>query len=484
MLPGKKHRLFLRNRGKNSNLPALDILYSSKAGNKMKNLSRRTFLKSASVAASGAMFIPGLLSCSPNNKLNIAVIGVGGRGHANWSKATNENIVAMCDVDDSRAADGFNQYPGIPKFKDFRVMFDKMANKIDAVMISTPDHTHFAATMAAIQLGKHVYVEKPLAHNIWQLRTLRKAARHYNIVSQMGNQGHTTNGIRLIKEWYEAGVLGQVSEVHAWFGPFDFKPGGYWTKPGSYPPPAQPVPETLDWNLWLGPQAERPYNSVYVPKAWRGFYDFGNGLLGDWACHTIDAPFWALNLGMPHTVESTASNPLPDHSFISDQSEVTFHFGARGDKVPVQLHWHEGGLKPEIRPEWGVAKLPETGMVMIGDKKTLITGGRPNNPHLMVPDEEWQEFLKNAPEKTIPRVGEEQPQQEWIDAIKNNTLPGSNFDYATELTEMILVGVLSQRFVSKVEYDAKNMKVTNRPDIDAYIKEPMRDGWAYGEDLW
>ena len=449
----------------------------------MKNFSRRTFLKSTSAVAAGTLIIPNLFSCSANNKLNIAVIGVGGRGQANWSKATNENIVAMCDVDDDRAAEGFKLFPNAKKYKDFRVMFDEMANEIDAVMISTPDHTHFPAAMAAMQLGKHVYVEKPLAHNIWQLRTLKKAAKHYGIVSQLGNQGHTTNGIRLIKEWYNAGVLGQVSEVHAWFGPFDFKPGGYWTKPDNYPPSAQPVPAGLDWDLWLGPVAERSYNSVYVPKAWRGFYDFGNGLLGDWACHTIDAPFWALELGMPHTVEAVASNPQPDFSFISDESVVTYQFGARGDKVPVKMVWHEGGSKPEIRPEWGVDKLPDTGMVMIGDKKTLITGGRPNNPHLMVSDEEWNEFLKNAPAQTIPRVGEEEPQQEWIDAIKNNTLPGSNFDYASELNEMILIGVLAQRFVSRIEYDAVNMKINNRPELDVYLKEPAREGWRYGEDL-
>ena len=450
----------------------------------MKKLSRRTFLRSASAATAGTLIIPNILSCSANNKLNIAVIGVGGRGEANWSKATNENIVAMCDVDDNRAAEGFKLFPKAKKYKDFRVMFDEMANEIDAVIISTPDHTHFAATMTAMQLGKHVYVEIPLAHNIWQLRTLKKAAKHYGIISQMGNQGHTTDGIRSIKEWYDAGVLGQVREIHAWFGQFEFNPGGYWTKPESFPPPVHEVPSYLDWDLWLGPAANRPFNSAYAPKSWRGFYDFGNGLLADWGCHTLDGPFWALGLGMPHTIEGVVPNPVPDHSFIADESVVKYQFGARGDKVPVTLHWREGGSKPEIRPEWGVDRLPDTGMVMIGDKKTLITGGRPNNPHLMVSDEEWNEFLKNAPEKTIPRVGEEQPQQEWIEAIKNNTLPGSNFDYAADLSELALVGVLAQRFASRIEYDAKNMKVTNRPDIDAYIKEPVRNGWAYGEDLW
>ena len=449
----------------------------------MKNLSRRSFLRSTSAVAAGTLIIPNLISCSANNKLNIAVIGVGGRGQANWSKATKENIVAMCDVDDNRAAEGFKLFPKAKKYKDFRVMFDEMANQIDAVIISTPDHTHFAATMIAMQLGKHVYVEKPLAHNIWQVRTLKKAAKHYGIISQMGNQGHTTNGIRLIKEWYDAGVLGQVKEIHAWFGPLNFSPGGYWTKPESFPPPTHEIPSYFDWDLWLGPATNRPFNNAYAPKSWRGFYDFGSGLLADWACHTLDGPFWSLGLGMPHTVEGVVPNPVFDHSFVASESVVKYQFGARGDKAPVTLHWREGGSKPEIRPEWGVDRLPDTGMVMIGDKKTLITGGRPNNPHLMVSDEEWNEFLKNAPEKIIPRIGEEQPQKEWIEAIKNNTLPGSNFDYAADLSELALVGVLAQRFASTINYDAENMKITNRPDIDAYIKEPVRKGWSYGEDI-
>ena len=450
----------------------------------MKNLSRRSFLKSTSVATVGAMIIPNLLSFSPNNRLNFAVIGVGGRGHANWGQVPGENIVAMCDVDDKRAAKGYKLHPKAKKYKDFRKMFDEMANEIDAVIISTPDHTHFAATMAAMQLGKHVYVEKPLAHNIWELRTLKKAAKYYGIISQMGNQGHTTDGIRLIKEWYDADVLGQVKEVHAWQGnKVTFKPGGYFTKPNSFPPPAHKVPKHFDWDLWLGPAANRPFNNAYAPKSWRGFYDFGNGMLGDWACHTLDGPFWSLDLGMPQTVEGIVPNPVPDHSFMPAESKVKYEFAARGGKAPVTMIWHEDGTKPEIREDWGIDELPNSGMVMIGEKKTLITGGRPNKPKLIVSDDEWKEFLKNAPDKTIKRIGEEKPVEEWLNAIKNNTLPGSNFDYAASLTEMALIGVMAQRFATRLEYDAKNMKVSNRPDLDAYIKEPVRKGWSYGESI-
>jgi predicted dehydrogenase len=366
-------------------------------------------------------------------------------------------------------------------------MFDEMAKEIDAVIITTPDHTHFAATMIAMELGMHVYVEKPLAHNIWQLRTLKKAAKYYNIISQMGNQGHTTDGIRLIKEWYEQGHLGQVTEVHAWHGKINFGPGNYFTKPDTFPPSIDPVPDYLDWDLWQGPAKYRPFNSSYAPKSWRGFYDYGNGLLGDWSCHTLDGPFWALNLGMPHTVSADVTNPRTEHNFVGDQSVVTMQFPARGSRSPVTLKWYEGPvpeMKPKNNPNWKIKGFDNSGMMMIGDKNTLVTGSRPNfGPRLAIENEAWEEFKKSPPEKTIPRTYENEPVKEWTDAIKDNTLPGSNFDYSADLTEMALVGVLAQRFATKINYDAENMKVTNRPDLDDYIKEPTREGWSFGENL-
>ncbi len=449
----------------------------------MNNLSRRRFLQSAAVAGTGALFIPNFISCAPSTKLRYAVIGVGGRGEASWSRIPEDQLVAMCDADDRMSQDGYKARPKAKKYKDFRVMFDEMAKEIDAVIIATPDHTHFPAAMAAMELGKHVFVEKPLAHNIWQLRTLKKAAKHYGIVSQMGNQGHTTNGIRLVKEWYEAGVLGEVKEVIAWQGKIDFEKDGYFAKPSTFPPQADEVPNGLDWDLWQGPAAEKPFNNLYAPRTWRGFYDYGNGKLGDWCCHTLDAPFWALDLGLPHTVDAVITDPVPDHSFVATESVVTWQFGARGNKAPVTMKWYEGFEKPAIRPEWGVTEIPNGGMIMIGDKKTLITGGRPNDARLLVPEEEMKEFLKNAPAQTIPRIGEEQPVEEWIDAIKNNTLPGSTFDYSASLVEMAQIGVLAQRFGGTINYDAENMKAVGRPELDAYIKEPARKGWEYGENL-
>jgi len=448
------------------------------------NTSRRNFLRSVSSIAIGTAFIPNLLSCSSSKKINIAAIGVGGRGRHNIDACADENIVALCDVDDNRASGTFNAYPGAKRFKDFREMFDKMGNDIDAVLVCTPDHTHFAATMSAMQLGKHVYVEKPLAHNVWQLRTLKKAAHHYNVITQMGNQGHATDGIRRIKEWYDAGIIGEVKEVFAWFNGPAFGEDKYFTKPASFPPPEEQVPEGLDWNLWIGPAKERPFNHVYVPKSWRGFYDFGNGELGDWACHTIDAPFWSLELGSPSATESIFSSGAPQ-GFLPDKSIIRFEFPARGSKPPVTLLWHEGGLKPDIRTEWKLDELPGSGMIMVGEKQNIITGGRPNNAQLMMPEDEWKSWVDNEmPEATIPRV-DGGPQKEFLDAIKGDiSSPGSNFDYATDLTEMALIGVLAQRFNSRVEFDAENMKVTNNQVIDKYIKEPARNGWEYGEELW
>ena len=456
----------------------------------MQNTSRRKFLKNTTALSSGVVLLPNLITASANDKLNLAFIGVGGRAGRNIEScdikkmgvATN-NIVALCDVSDERAAEGYAAYPNAKRFTDFRKMFDAMADEIDAVVISTPDHTHFPATIAAMELGKHVYVEKPLAHNIWELRTMKKAAAHYPVITQMGNQGHTTNGIRQIKEWYEAGVLGEVKEVIAWFNGPHFSETGYFNKPEEFPPATSAAPQGLDWDSWLGPRSDRDYSRYYLPKWWRGWFDFGNAEVGDWACHTLDAPFWTLDLGMPSSVESV-SRRGGNNTFLPDSSHLQFNFDARGSKPPVTMHWYEGGLVPQNRKEWGLEEMPDSGMIMVGSKKSLITGGRPNEPRLLVSEDEWEAFQKNAPAQTIPRVEEEDPQGEWIRAIKGTgPMCLSTFDYAADLTEMALVGVMAQRFHTTVEYDAENMKVTNH-DFDQYIKEPVREGWRYGEDLW
>lgn len=452
----------------------------------MNNISRRNFLRSASAVTAGAIIVPNFISCAPTSQINVAAIGAGGRAAHNINAVAKDpmvNIVALCDVDDNRARETYAKFPNAKKFKDFRKMFDEMASDIDAVLVAIPDHSHFGATMAAMQLGKHVYVEKPLAHNVWQLRTLQKAAHYYGVTTQMGNQGHATDGIRRVKEWYEAGLTGDVTEILAWFNGPSFGEGKYFTKPSAFPVPEEKIPAGLDWDLWLGPKTPRPFNHVYVPKSWRGFYDFGNAELGDWMCHTLDAPFWTLDLGMPTSTECIQPSG-GSTEMVPDSSIIKFEFAARGKKPPVTLMWYEGGLKPENRPEWKLDELPGSGMIMVGEKQNIMTGGRPNNAHLMMPEDEWADWVKNEmPEATYRRI-EGGPQQEFIDALKGGPAPGSNFDYATRLTEMGLIGVLAQRFQTRIEYDAVNMKVTNHDNMEQYIKEPVRKGWEYGEELW
>ncbi len=451
----------------------------------MKKLSRRKFVKTTATAATGIYILPrfsiGQEGPPPSSRLNLAFIGAGGRGKDNRQGMADENIVALCDVDTTRLEEALEENPEAKGFKDFRVMLDKMGSQIDAVVVSTPDHTHFAAAMEAMQRGKHVFVEKPLAHNIWQCRTLKKAARHYKVITALGNQGHVTEGIRLVKEWVDAGVLGDVTEVLAWFDGPIFGKGKYFHKPRRFPPRQHEIPESLDWDLWLGPTSPRPYSRFYLPRIWRGWYDFGCGELGDWACHTLDAPFWSLDLGMPTGAEATRRSKSAE-GFVPKRSEIRFEFPARGKKPPVVLNWFEGGLKPRRRPEWRLKKLPESGMIMVGEKLSLMTGGRPNSPKLL-PEDIWEDFRQNPPSETIPRI-KGSHWNEWAQAIKGKgPMPLSSFDYGAELTEMALVGVLAQRFNTRINWDAQNMRISNHPELNSYVKEPVRKGWEYGEDI-
>lgn len=448
----------------------------------MNAVSRRRFVQGTAAAAILApSFAIGKEGESANSKINIAIVGVGGRGSAQVGGCSDENIVALCDVSETQMANARKKFPKARVFKDFRKMLDEMGDEIDAVAVSTPDHTHFVATIAAMERGKHVYVEKPLVHNVWQARTLKKAAHYYNVITQMGNQGHATEGIRYVREWADAGVLGNVTDVRAWLGGPTFG-GKYFTKPSSSPV-KEPIPEGLDWDLWLGPQKKRDYSPEYLPRLWRSWWDFGSGLLGDWACHTIDAPFWSLGLGMPTSVETDMRWASSDQG-ITHRSSVRFEFPARGDKPAVSMTWYEGGLQPIVKKEWGLKELPKGGMIMTGDKQSLMTGQRPNSPKLLVSDDEWLAFRKDLPEKTFARL-KGGPQAEWLAAIKGDgPMPGSNFDYAAELTEMILLGVIAQRFDTRIEYDAENMRITNNKKLNDYLKEPARRGWRYGEDVW
>ncbi len=393
-----------------------------------------------------------------------------------------ENLVAICDVDDARAAQAFKEHPRARRFKDFRVMLDKMWKEIDAVAISTPDHTHFAPAMDAMERGKHVFVQKPLAHNIWQLRTLQKAARHYNVITQMGNQGHTFEGMRRIKEWASAGVIGDVKEVITWTN----RPNAPWfVPPASFPPLTREAPRTLDWDLWQGPVADRAYSPEYVPIKWRGWWDYGCGALGDIGCHTFDAPFAVLKLGAPAKVEVARQRP-PGRGFIPMGSVVTYRFPARGKMPPVTLKWYETGFDVPKPKRWDASQeLPTSGgMYMEGAKETLYHAGmRPNKPMLTPSDR----FAAAKPEldriDRLPKVGNG-PIEEWFRAIKGDgPMPLSNFDYAAPLTEMVLLGALAQRTGRTIEWDATNMRVRGQPELAPLINEPARKGWEYGGAL-
>lgn len=450
--------------------------------------SRRRFLKT-SAAAAAALSLPRLAftqtSPAATSKIQVACIGIGNRGWYAVSellKLPMVQIVAVCDVDETLVAEtrkkaselGYPDFAQVPLFKDYREMFAKMGDRIDAVTVSTPDHHHYPATMMALQRRKHVYVEKPLTHTVGEARALRLEAKKAGVITQMGNQGRATEGIRLIREWTQAGVLGDVRNVVAWSPEF---PELYYRRPKSLLVAAEKPPATLDWDLWLGPAEKRPYNSIYAPRTWRGWWDFGCGMLGDWACHTLDGPWWALDLGSPEWVEAE-SGPLSSVN-VPEWSEVTYQFPARGERPPVVLKWLEGSRKKPSAPSIWDPKLPfpERGMLMLGDKNVLFSpNGRPDSPRLL-PDTVMETFKRNRPAPTLPRVlgG---PVKEWIDSIYGiGPTPGSNFDYSVPLTEMVLLGVVAQRTGKRIEWDSINGQITNDPTLNRYIDIVARDGW-------
>lgn len=453
-------------------------------------IPRRNFLGLAGGACIGRMLVPRALrgqNGAGRSKLNVACIGVGHMGSAAVREAALENLVALCDVDwrtdpavvgKNSAAEMAGLHPGVERFNDFRAMFERRGRQIDAVMVSTPDHIHFPAAMAAMELGKHVFVQKPLAHNIWQVRTMQRAAHRYGVITNMGSQGHCSEGIRRIKEWFDAGVLGEVREVHCWT---DRPIPPWFVRPQQIPPVEEPIPEDLDWDLWQGPVARRSYSPDYLPTRWRGWWEYGVGALGDIGCHCLDAPFWALRLGMPTTVEVLMDEPA-SRDFTAFGAHVIYHFPARENLPPVQVHWYEGRPKPPLLP--GMESLPSNGMYMLGSHETLFHGDmRPNSPTLW-PRERMVAHGDDLHQERIPRV-KGGPFKEFLNAVKGEgPKPGSNFDYAAPLTEVVLLGSLAIRLGHRIEWDAPSMRVTNSAMAQALIKEPVRPGWRYGDDLW
>jgi predicted dehydrogenase len=453
----------------------------------MKTLHRRQFLQTTAL---GALAGPNILRAQDTKqKIKVACVGIGQMGNGAVSGSRDEEIVAFCDVDwrdtgNKRSAFTISQqHPKVPTYDDFREMLDEKGSEIDAVLISTPDHTHFAAAMAAMEAGRHVFVQKPLAHNIWQVRTLQKAARKYGVQTVMGNQGHCWEGIRLVREWFEAGVLGEVKEVHCWTDRPLGKVGFINPPPTTLPKPEE-VPKDVAWDLWQGPVAETDFSTVYLPQFWRGWWNYGCGGLGDIGCHCLDAPFWTLKLGMPEKVEVLEQKPAQVDGYTAAASHIVYHFAAREGMPAVKIHWYEGGLLPEKPP--GMEKdLPTNGMIMVGNKETLFSEGmRVQSPQLW-PRERMKDYYDILKQKPLPRSVAGNPIGELFAAIRGE-IPhaGSNFDYACPLTELVNTGVLAIRSGKSIEWDSANMKVKGDDSFDSWIKEPVREGWSYGEDLW
>jgi predicted dehydrogenase len=438
-------------------------------------LSRRSFLKSASVASAAAFAFPHLLrgqAGSPNNRLNVACIGVGGRGYDAVKGLAGENLVAFCDVDDERAAKTYTEFPGVPHFRDYRVMFEKMGSQIDAVTISTPDHMHFPIAVAALSLGKHLLVEKPLTHTVAEARILAQLAREKKVATQMGNQGHANDGMRVLKEWLQAGVLGEVREMHSWTNR-PVWPQGVGAPDHSKALPV--VPATLDWDLWLGVAPRREYDPGYVPFKWRGYWDFGTGALGDMGCHIMDGAYWALDLTQPTSVEATSANQT-DQSAPTG-SVVTYHFPARGSLPAVKWTWYDGGMMPPL-PEGLVldAPLPNNGTLIVGSKAIAFADTYYAKVTIL-PKAKMLELTPSLPAPTLPRI-EGGHWAEWIRACKGGAPAGSNFEYSARLTETVLLSNLAVRARRRIEWDGAAMQVTNFADANRFVTKTYRSGFG------
>ena len=451
------------------------------------NTTRRSFLQTSALVASAFTIVPRRVlggPDAPSNKLNIAGIGVGGMGAQNLKNCAAENIVALCDVDTGYAAKTFQTYPKAKVYGDYRVMLEKQKD-LDAVIVATPDHWHALIALAAIRAGKHVYVQKPMTHSLQEARVLTEAARAQKVATQMGNQGHSGDGTRLICEWIQSGAIGVVREIHAWTNRPVWPQGVEVERPKDTPP----VPEGLNWDMWLGPAPYRPYHPAYVPGTWRAWWDFGTGSLGDLGCHILDAPFWALNLKYPSSVEGCISTYWqglwkktdPRNENYPRSTIVRYRFPARGDLPPLKLTWWDGGMMPP-RPE-GLEPDEELGdsdggVIFLGDKGVLICGCYGLSPRVF-PEERRRDLPKTP--QTLARIpgGIEGHEKNWVRSCKGGAPASSNFDYSGPLTEMVLMGNLAVRFPNRqLLWDGPNLQVTNDKDANAYVRRKYREGWT------
>ncbi len=433
------------------------------------HLSRRRFLSLSATVGAGLFAAPAFVrSQSPNSKLNIALIGVGGKGEDNYNGVKGENIVALCDVDAKSLAKGAERSPAAQQFRDYRKMFDALKD-YDAVVVSTPDHHHFPATMRALQARKHVYCEKPLTHTVWEARQIEEAARNAKVATQMGNQGNAGDNLRLATEWVQSGALGEVKEVHSWSN----RP--IWPQGIERPGGTHEVPADLDWDLWLGPSGERPYHPDYHPFKWRGFWDFGTGALGDMGCHILNWPFTALSLGLPATFECLVQQGMTKES-PPLKSVIAYDFPATEKRPAVRVYWHDGGLTPTEGlsgiPRNNKGEFPDNGTLFVGENGKLWA--EYDKAPIIVPTSRKGDFKQ--PEKTLPRSPGHY--EEWLDACKGGQAAGSDFvAKACRLTEFVLLGNLAVRAGKKIEWDAAAGRAKNAPELDRYIHRDYRPGW-------
>lgn len=443
--------------------------------------NRRSFLQSAGAAASTFTILKAgsARTYSANEKLNIASVGAGGRAAGDIQAVASQNIVALCDVDENRAAGMFNRCPKAKRFKDYRIMLQEMAPQLDAVVVGTPDHHHFHASMAAIRLGKHVYCEKPLTHSVWEARQLTLAAREAGVATQMGNQAQAAEQTRVVQEFVLDDAIGPIHEAHIWTdrpsrGLFD----EYWPQGVTKPSATPAVPDTLDWDLWLGPAPERSYHPAYLPTKWRGWWDFGTGALGDIACHYFDPVFRALKLGAPVSVEASSTRVNTETYPVG--SMITFKFPRRGDMPAVKLVWYDGGLRP---PRPAALKdgdaMGTNGLLLVGSDDAVLMSDW--NSWRMYPESRAKEY--GAPPKRLARSAGHH--QEWIEACKGGPAAGSSFDWAGPMTETILLGNVALRSQLRedltrqpLKWDAEKLAFTNHDAANQYLRREYRDGWS------
>ncbi len=440
--------------------------------------SRRDFLRTTATITAFSLaprcILAGSGELAPSSRPNVAGIGVGGMGAGDIEAISQgANIVALCDVDARHAGQTFKKFPNAPRFQDFRQMFDKMEKSIDAVLVATPDHCHAVAAMAAIKRKKHVYCEKPLAHSIYEVRELTKAAKEYNVVTQLGNQGHSFDSIRSFCEWVWDGAIGNVHTIHAGCNAVN---SGLDALPHIHE--SHPVPEGVEWDLWLGPAAFRPYHPAYMPAIWRGWTPFGSGTVGDWTCHVVDPVFWALDLGAPESVQAD----VKDYDFKTQGDAypkgeiITYQFGAKGKRGPITMRWYSGTEKiPRPAELEADEKAIETGAVVMGDKGTIVYGSHGAGQVRLIPQARMDAY--KIPPKTIPRVAEHH--KVWLDAIRNGTKADSDFSYGGPLTELAMLGIIAIKLAgTKLEWDGVNMKFKNSAAANRLIKPEFRSGWT------